>query len=79
MLLAWSLVTERWLALQIVLAVVETSAYLATDFRTTVFMDDNPNSQLRINFNITMHDLSCDYATVDLVSITNEAGNLVDY
>ena len=53
-------------AAMIVLAVVETSAYLASDFTTSIFMDDNPNSQLRINFNITMHDLSCDYASVDL-------------
>lgn len=54
-------------AAMIILAVVETGAYLVSDFRTTVYMDENPNSQLRINFNITMHDLSCDYASVDLL------------
>mmetsp|Transcript_11647 Transcript_11647/g.19778 ORF Transcript_11647/g.19778 Transcript_11647/m.19778 type:complete len:462 (+) Transcript_11647:1-1386(+) len=53
-------------AAMVILAVVETGAYLSSDYRTTVSMDENPNSQLRINFNLTMHDLSCDYATVDL-------------
>ena len=27
------------------------------------------NSQLRINFNVTMLDMSCDYATVDLYDV----------
>ena len=49
------------------LLVVETGAYLASDYRTTIYMDDALTGQLRINFNVTMHDLSCDYATVDLV------------
>jgi hypothetical protein len=53
--------------IQIILAVIETAAYLETDFSTSIFMDQNPNSQMRVNFNITMHDLSCDFATVDLV------------
>lgn len=48
------------------LAVVETSAYLQSGYRTTVFMDKDLNGQVRINFNLTMHDLSCDYATIDL-------------
>jgi hypothetical protein len=52
---------------QIILAVIETGAYLASTYHTTVFMDENLGGQLRINFNITMHDLSCDFATVDLV------------
>ncbi len=50
----------------VILAIVETGAYLSSDFSTSIFMDENPNSQLRVNFNITMHDLSCDYASVDL-------------
>lgn len=49
------------------LAVVETGAYLQSGYRTTVFMDKDLNGQVRINFNVTMHDLSCDYATIDLV------------
>jgi protein disulfide-isomerase-like protein len=50
----------------ILLAVIETTAYLETDFSTSIIMDQNPNSQMRVNFNITMHDLSCDFATIDL-------------
>ena len=53
-------------AAMITLAIIETGAYFSSDFTTSIYMDDNPNSQLRINFNITMHDMSCDYASVDL-------------
>jgi hypothetical protein len=52
-----------------VLAVVETGAYWQSGYRSTVFMDKDLNGQVRINFNITMHDLSCDYATIDLVRV----------
>ena len=57
---------------QIILAVIETGAYLSSSYHTTVHMDENLGGQLRINFNITMHDLSCDYATVDLVGPVRE-------
>ena len=33
---------------------------------TQIVMDTAVNSQLRINFNVTMLDMSCDYASVDL-------------
>ena len=57
-----------------VLAVVETGAYWQSGYRSTVFMDKDLNGQVRINFNITMHDLSCDYATIDLVKKTIKKG-----
>ena len=31
-------------------------------------LDTNEESKLRINFNVTMMDLSCEYAVVDVVS-----------
>jgi hypothetical protein len=38
---------------------VEFSAFLTVDLSTKVAMDMNMGSQLRVNFNITIHDLHC--------------------
>ena len=53
----------------VVLFIFELSAFLTVEYTTAIHMDTNPNSQLRINFNITLLDLSCDYATVDLLDV----------
>lgn len=31
-------------------------------------LDSNPDEKVRVNFNITMMDLKCDYAVIDVVS-----------
>jgi len=45
---------------------VEFSAFLTVDLSTKVAMDMNMGSQLRVNFNITIHDLHCDFVEVNL-------------
>ena len=52
---------------KIVLFVLETGAYFASDLRTTVEMDGFGTGKIQLNFNITMHDLACDYAVINLV------------
>jgi thiol-disulfide isomerase/thioredoxin len=47
-----------------VLFICETSAFLTSKTRTDVLLDTNQDSQLQINFDVTMHDMACDHVTV---------------
>ena len=53
----------------LVLFVVELFAFLSTTTETNVILDTNADTQLRINFNITLMDLACDYAAVDVYDV----------
>lgn len=48
---------------------VELWAFLSTTIETGVMLDTNTDTLLRINFNVTMLDLQCEYATVDVVDV----------
>ena len=48
---------------------VELSAFMSTTIKTSVILDTNADTQLRINFNITMIDLSCDYTAIDVYDV----------
>eukprot|EP00561_Arcocellulus_cornucervis_P006171 CAMPEP_0185813850 /NCGR_PEP_ID=MMETSP1322-20130828/12531_1 /TAXON_ID=265543 /ORGANISM="Minutocellus polymorphus, Strain RCC2270" /LENGTH=93 /DNA_ID=CAMNT_0028510551 /DNA_START=89 /DNA_END=367 /DNA_ORIENTATION=- len=50
----------------IVLFFTETYAFLRTNVSTTLDVDETPDQQIRLNFNITMHNLLCAYASVDV-------------
>jgi thiol-disulfide isomerase/thioredoxin len=52
-----------------VLFVVELWAFLSTTIETAVVIDTNSEPLLRINFNVTMLDLACEFATVDVVDV----------
>jgi thiol-disulfide isomerase/thioredoxin len=52
-----------------ILFLVELWAFLSTTIETGVMLDTNAETLLRINFNITMLDLQCDYAAVDVVDV----------
>ena len=52
-----------------VLFIVELYAFLSTTVETGVMLDTNSDTLLRINFNVTMLDLQCDYAAVDVVDV----------
>lgn len=53
----------------VVLFIIELCAFLSTTIETGVMLDTNLDSLLRINFNVTMLDLQCDYAAVDVVDV----------
>jgi len=53
-------------ALMVVLATFEFSAYLSSDTTSTVLIDVNQDESLLIRFTITMLDLPCKYAAVDV-------------
>lgn len=48
---------------------VELVAFLTTSTESSVILDTNSDTQLRINFNITLMDLACDYAAVDVYDV----------
>mmetsp|Transcript_7704 Transcript_7704/g.24378 ORF Transcript_7704/g.24378 Transcript_7704/m.24378 type:complete len:462 (-) Transcript_7704:617-2002(-) len=52
-----------------ILFLVELWAFLSTTIETGVMLDTNAETLLRINFNVTMLDLQCDYAAVDVVDV----------
>ena len=44
----------------------ETIAFARTRIATSISLDENTAPQIRLNFNITMLDLHCDYVSVDV-------------
>ncbi|CAN0274678.1 unnamed protein product, partial [Ectocarpus sp. 8 AP-2014] len=52
-----------------ILFLCELRAFLTPEVYTTVAIDSNQDSKLRINFNITMLALPCDYASVDVLDL----------
>lgn len=61
------------------LAYLETKAYLATTTVTDLALDTNKEPRVRVNFNITMMDLRCDYATIDVVSVLGTDQNVTQH
>ena len=49
-----------------VLFVSETWAFARTNLATSIGIDENDQPQIRLNFNITLLDLHCDYVSVDV-------------
>ena len=44
----------------------ETLAFARTDMTTSIALDENDQPQIRLNFNITLMDLHCDFVSVDV-------------
>ena len=53
----------------LMLFVLELMAFLTVMYETTVTIDPNIDTQLRINFNITVLDMPCEFATIDVVDV----------
>ncbi|CAN0056154.1 unnamed protein product, partial [Discosporangium mesarthrocarpum] len=53
----------------VLLFLCELKAFLTPEMYSTVSIDTNKDSRLRINFNITMLDLPCDFASVDILDV----------
>ena len=49
-----------------ILFLSETAAFARTQIATSITLDENTQPQLRLNFNITLLDLHCDYVSVDV-------------
>ncbi|CAM9771017.1 unnamed protein product, partial [Phaeothamnion confervicola] len=57
------------LAFMLLLFLCELWAFLSPEVYSTVMIDSNKDTKLRINFNVTMLELSCDYASVDVLDV----------
>jgi thiol-disulfide isomerase/thioredoxin len=49
------------------LFVAELWAFLTIHYQTNIIIDPNTDSLLRVNFNITLVDMPCEYASIDVV------------
>jgi hypothetical protein len=55
----------------------ETRSFLSTQLVTDLVLDqENQDPKLRINFNVTMMDLKCDFVNLDSLSIFGEEQNV---
>jgi hypothetical protein len=61
----------------LVLFLAELMAFLAVTYETNVIIDRSTDTQLRINFNITVLDLPCEYAVIDVVDVLGTRTNNV--
>jgi thiol-disulfide isomerase/thioredoxin len=53
----------------LILFIVELMAFMSTTVNTSVILDTNADVQLRINFNITMIDMPCEFASIDVYDV----------
>lgn len=60
----------------VVLFFYETVAFFESEHYTQIRLDDNSDSKLRVNFNVTMLDLACEYTVVDVVSFLGTEQNV---
>lgn len=58
------------------LGFLETRDFLSPKRVTDLALDSNREQKVRVNFNITMMDLKCDYAVIDVVSVLGTEQNV---
>lgn len=60
----------------ILLFLLETHKFFSKGLQTDLALDTSDESRVRLNFNITMMDLSCEFAVVDVVSVLGTEQNV---
>ena len=71
-----SILSYLSLLLMVILFLWETKAYLRTNIVTDLALDKSEEPRLRLNFNITMTDLRCEFAVIDVVSVLGTDQNV---
>jgi thiol-disulfide isomerase/thioredoxin len=71
-----SILSYLSLILMVVLFFWETNAYFTTNIVTDLALDKTDDPRLRLNFNITMTDLPCEWAVIDVVSVLGTDQNV---
>ena len=61
----------------LILFFAELLSFLTLSYETNVIIDRSYDTQLRINFNITVLDLPCEYAVIDVVDVLGTRTNNV--
>jgi hypothetical protein len=75
-----SIISYGAIFIMILLFLMETISYLGgTILQTDVSLDSNEDKKIRVNINITMMDLKCDYATVDIMSPLGTSLNVTSH
>jgi thiol-disulfide isomerase/thioredoxin len=60
----------------LLLFLMESSEFFAKKLVTDLALDSNKDPRVRLNFNITLMDLRCEYAVVDVVSVLGTEQNV---
>lgn len=71
-----SLLSYAAVLVMLLLFLMETSAYFRKTPVVDLALDDNKERRIRLNFNITMMDLKCEYAVIDVVSVLGTEQNV---
>jgi len=71
-----SILSYGAILVMVTLFILETRAYFTTNWVSNLVLDDNDESRVMVNFNITMMDLRCDWAVVDTVSVLGTDQNV---
>lgn len=74
-----SILSTIAVATMTILFLLETKAFFSTQLKTNLALDSNEDSQIRVNFNITMMDLKCEFATIDVVSVLGTQQNVTQH
>ncbi len=75
-----SIISMGAVCIMITLFLMETVSFFSgPSIQTDVTLDNNKDSKLRVNINITMMDLRCEYATVDIVSPLGTSLNVTSH
>lgn len=67
-----------WIAIFTIITLffMETKSFLQQRLVTDLSLDQNKETVIRVNFNITMLDLTCEFATIDVVSVLGKEQNV---
>ena len=63
----------------VVLFLLELNAYMTVSHVTSITMDSEDNKEIDIHFNITMHRLPCQFASVEVEDVMNTRRHNVTY
>jgi len=74
-----SLLSYAAVFIMVSLFYLETAAFLSSRMVTDLALDSNRDPRLRVNFNVTMMDLKCEYAVIDVVSVLGVDQNVTQH
>jgi len=61
------------------LFILETKAFFEYNLASNLSLDSNEDKRIRVNFNITMMDLKCEYAVIDVKSALSTEQNVTQH
>lgn len=74
-----SILSYMALIVMLTLFIFETKAYFHSRWVADLALDNNEDDRVRVNFNITLMDLKCEWAVVDTVSVLGTDQNVTTH